>query len=117
MVFLRENCVAQIFVLLLTSVFFQILLAIENPMIEKSDRRLTWIIEVSVSIYLYVLLSLTDFMGEHTFRDELGWALVILTGSIVAINLIVFIWKSLCTAGSYIKLKFPDLFIEKAIKV
>jgi len=66
MVFLKENCVAQILDLLLISVIFQILLAIENPMIEKSDRRLTWMIEASVSIYLYVLLSLTDFMGEKT---------------------------------------------------
>ena len=65
MVFLKENCIAQIFILLLTSVIFQILLAIENPMIDKSDRRLTWMIEVSVSIYLYVLLSLTELMGEH----------------------------------------------------
>ena len=69
MVFLKENCIAQIIVLLLISVIFQILLAIANPMIDKSDRRLTWIIEVSVSIYLYVLLSLTEFMGEHTLRE------------------------------------------------
>jgi hypothetical protein len=34
MVFLRENCVAQILVLLLISLIFQILLAIENPMID-----------------------------------------------------------------------------------
>ena len=43
-------------------------------------------IEVSVSIYLYILLSLTDFMGETTIRDELGWVLTILTGIVVAVN-------------------------------
>ena len=37
-------------------------------MINKSDQILTWIIEVSVSIYLYVLLSLTEFMEKH--RDK-----------------------------------------------
>jgi hypothetical protein len=86
-------------------------------MIDKSDRRLTWMIEASASIYLYVLLSLTDLMGEHTIREELGWVLVILTGSIVAINVLVFIWKSFCKAAAYIKLTFPQLFIETASKV
>jgi EamA domain-containing membrane protein RarD len=79
-------------------------------MIDKSDRRLTWIIEVSVSIYLYVLLSLTEFMGENTFREELGWVLVILTAIIVAINILVFIWRSICKADAYIKQRFPYLF-------
>jgi hypothetical protein len=111
MVFLKENCVAQIFVLLLISLIFQILLANENPMLDKSDRRLTFMIEVSVSFYLYVLLSLTDMVGENTFRDESGWLLVILTGSIVAINVSVFIWRSICKADAYIKEKFPELFI------
>ena len=64
MVFLKENCIAQIIVLLLISVIFQILLAIANPMIDKSDRRLTWIIEVSVSIYLYV--SIHTHSHAHT---------------------------------------------------
>jgi hypothetical protein len=63
---MKENCVAQILFLLCISVIFQILLAIENPMIDKSDRRLTWMIEASVSIYLYGLLSLTDLIGENT---------------------------------------------------
>ena len=49
---------------------------------------MTWIIEVSISIYLYVLLCLTDFMGENTVREELGWALTILAGSVVAINVL-----------------------------
>jgi hypothetical protein len=50
-------------------------------------------IEVSVSIYLYVLLSLTDFMGENTVRENLGWVLTILTGSIVALNVLNFLQK------------------------
>jgi hypothetical protein len=63
LVFLNQHSQAQIFVLLLISLIFQIIMVIGNPMTEKSDQRITWIIEVSVSIYLYVLLSLTDFMG------------------------------------------------------
>jgi hypothetical protein len=69
LVFLNQNCVAQILFLLMISVIFQIIIIIGNPMIEKSDQRITWIIEISISIYLYVLLSLTDFMGENTARE------------------------------------------------
>jgi hypothetical protein len=93
MVFLNEHCVAQIFVLLVVSVIFQIIMVISNPMREKRDQIITWIIEISVSIYLYLLLSLTDFMGENIVRDNLGWFLTILTGSVVAINVINFLYK------------------------
>ena len=59
------------------SFIFQVIMLIGNPMTDKWDQRITWIIEVSVSIYLYVLLSLTDFMGENAVREELGWVLTI----------------------------------------
>jgi hypothetical protein len=51
-------------------------------------------IEFSVSIYLYVLISLTDFMGENTLREELGWVLTILTVTVVAVNFSLFFWKT-----------------------
>jgi hypothetical protein len=86
-------------------------------MIDQSDQRLTWMIEASVSIYLYILLSLTNIIGENNSRDETGWLLVILTGSIVTINVLVFIWKSFWKATAFIKQNFPHLFIEKASKV
>jgi hypothetical protein len=70
MVFLNQNSVAQIFLLLVLSVIFQIIMVISNPMIDKSEQIITWIIEISVSIYLYVLLLLTDFMGENKLREE-----------------------------------------------
>ena len=41
-----------------------------NPMTDKWDQRMIWLIEVSVSIHLYVLLLLTDFMGENKLRNE-----------------------------------------------
>ena len=103
MVFLNNHSAAQIFVLLVVSAIFQIMLVIGNPMTEKWDQRITWMIEITVSIYLYVLLSLTDFMGRNTLRDELGWYLTILTGCIVAINVSIFFWKSFWKAIAYIK--------------
>jgi Na+/melibiose symporter-like transporter len=111
MVLLNHHSVAQIFVLLVVSVIFQIMMIFGNPMIDKWDKIITWWIEVNVSIYLYVLLLLTDFMGENTFREDLGWVLTILTGSTVALNVLIFIWKSFWRAVTYTKQRFQDLFI------
>jgi hypothetical protein len=80
-------------------------------MTEKLDQRVTWMIELSVSIYLYVLLLLTDFMGENTVREELGWVLTILTGTVVAINVLIFFWKSFWRAVAYVKRRFGHLFM------
>ena len=70
MVFLNQNNFAQIFILLVVSVIVQVIMVVSNPMIDKSEQIITWIIEISVSIYLYVLLLLTDFMGENKLREE-----------------------------------------------
>lgn len=76
-------------------------------MTDKWDQRMTLMIEVSVSIYLYALLSLTDYMGENTLRIELGWVLALLTAIVVGINFIVFLWKISCRAVTFIKLALP----------
>jgi Na+/melibiose symporter-like transporter len=111
MVFLNEHSVAQIFLLLVVSVIFQVMMLISNPMTDKWDQRLTLIIEISISIYLYVLLSLTDFMGDNTVRDELGWVLTILTGIVVAANVSIFFWKTFWKAVAYVKLLYERLSI------
>ena len=91
MVFIKKICAAQIFILLLlTSVIFQIMSIIAWPINDYWNQRITLLIEFSVSIYLYALLSLTNFMGENTIREEIGWFLVIFTVTIVAINVSVF---------------------------
>jgi Na+/melibiose symporter-like transporter len=69
MVFFNQHSAAQILVLLVVSVIFQIIFVISNPMTDKRDERMTWMIEISVSIYLYILICLTDFMGENTARE------------------------------------------------
>ena len=116
LVFLNQHSTAQIFVLLVVSAIVQVNLAIWNPMRDKWDQRITWVIEISVSIYLYVLLLLADFMGENTLRHELGWVLTILTGTIVAINVLLFFWKSFWRAITLFKRRFGHLFIVKASK-
>jgi hypothetical protein len=79
---------------------------IGNPMKDNRDQRITWMIEISFSIYLYVLLTLTDFMGENTVREELGWALTLMTGSLVVFNVLIFFWKSFWRAFAFIKQRF-----------
>ena len=85
------------------SVFFQILIIIECPIYNVWDQRLTLLIEASVSIYLYGLLSLTDFMGVNALREEIGLLLAVLTGTLVAINLTVFFCRSIRRALLFIK--------------
>jgi len=110
MVFLNKQSFAQIFILLFVSGIFQIMMIIGNPMTEKWDHRMTFMIEASVSIYLYVLLSLTEFMDENTLREEKGWVLTILTGTVVTINVLIFFWKGFCRAVVYFNKKFGHLF-------
>jgi len=102
MVFLRDFCVAQIFLLLATSVFFQMVLVNARPMTDKWDQRMTLMIEGSVSLYLYALLALTDFMGENTLRPELGWFLMVLTASVTGINVTLFVCRCLAWTRRFI---------------
>lgn len=44
--------------------------------------------EVSTSLYLYVVILLTEFMGDTGLRDEIGWGLLVLVGGVVCINLL-----------------------------
>ena len=71
------------------------------------------VIEASVSIYLYGLLSLTDFTGETTPRIELGWALAMLTGVVIGINVALFLWKILCRALISIKKVLPCYSVKQ----
>ena len=55
-------------------------------------------------------------MGENTVREELGWVLTILTGSIVAVNVLIFFWKTFWTAVAYLKQRYGRLLIQRARK-
>ena len=81
-------------------------------MTDTCDQWMALAIEASVSMYLYGLLSLTDFTGETTPRIELGWVLAILTGIVIGINVVLFLWKILCRAVIYIKKVLPCYSVE-----
>jgi hypothetical protein len=63
-------------------------------------------IEVCVSLYLYVQLALTDFMGDITLRDELGWIMTCLIILVVGVNVLVLISAVLSKLAKYIKKVF-----------
>lgn len=85
-----------------------------KPMKEPADNRLTLIFEASVSIYLYVMLMLTDFKGENILRLQEGWALVILTSGTVIINLAVMLKKFIQLAYNIIKNRWCNPLNPKA---
>jgi peptidoglycan/LPS O-acetylase OafA/YrhL len=43
--------------------------------------------EFSASVYLYIMMLLTDFWGENTLRDKVGWALLVFLSLVVLVNL------------------------------
>jgi hypothetical protein len=53
------------FILLIISVFFQALIIIGKPFKESFDNSMSLFTEIMVSLYLYILLGLTDFQGEN----------------------------------------------------
>ena len=91
MTLLRHNFYLQIFVLLAISIVFQLMILGSHPMLKKLDNRMLLFNELMVSIYLYLLLCLTDFMGDHDKRDLIAWALLIAVVFTVVVNLVKFL--------------------------
>lgn len=90
MVYLRDYGQLQIVALLIFSIAAQGLILIGRPQENMFDNHIDLFIEVSVSLYLYVLLILTDWWGTNVFRDECGWILVgLIIASLIA-NLLHF---------------------------
>jgi predicted membrane protein len=56
-------------------------------MLTKLDNNMLLFNEIMVSIYLYLLICLTEFMGENDYREFIGWALLLLVCYTVLVNL------------------------------
>ena len=48
-----------------------------------------------VSVYLYLMMSLTDFHGENPLRSEIGYVLLYLVIFTVLVNFIKAVWTSI----------------------
>ena len=70
------------------SITFQSLIIIGRPVDHFDENLITFLNELFVSVYLYLLMMLTDFMGENNLRDSLGSALVGLVCLGVLVNLV-----------------------------
>ena len=75
-VLLRDFYSLQVMSLLVLSLLFQVLTIIGKPMKEMRDNRISLFNEVMVSLYIYLLYTLTDYSSIVDFRDEIGWALL-----------------------------------------
>jgi hypothetical protein len=110
MTLLRYKFYLQIFLLLGISAAFQVMILGSKPMLANLDNNMLLFNEVMVSIYLYHLLILTDFMGDHDNRDSIAWSLLCIVVFTVLVNLVKFLlvcdW---CFLINKIKMKFNKL--------
>jgi hypothetical protein len=67
------------------------MILVSKPMLSKLDNNMLLFNELMVSVYLYLLLCLTDYMGENDNRDLLGLILLSLVVSTVLVNLVKFL--------------------------
>jgi hypothetical protein len=63
-----------------------------KPYDDKLENQISLFNEVMVSAYLYVLMMLTDFLGDNLNRVEQGTALVAIILANVAVNFIKFFY-------------------------
>ncbi len=76
-----------------------------KPMIESGNQKMSVFNEVATSLYLYVVILLTEFMGDTGLRDEIGWALLVLVIGVVVINFL----RILLNLPGFIKLTFQKI--------
>lgn len=88
LVHLRDFYALQILLLLVSSVIFQVLQISYLLMSDWLEYSITLFNELMVSLYLTLMLLLTDFYGRNTFRDEVGLALLYVVVFTVTVNLI-----------------------------
>jgi hypothetical protein len=91
MTLLRSNFYLQIFPLLAISIVFQLLIVASKPMLSKLENYMLLFNEIMVSVYLYMLLCLTDYMGENDSRDLISLLLLSLVVFTVLVNLVKFL--------------------------
>ena len=68
--------------------------------------------EGAASIYLYIMMLLTDYWGENQFRDQIGWSLLFFLSFIVVVNFT----KVLAQFYSYLSRKIKTHVINKIKK-
>ena len=92
LILLRDHPELQILLLIMLSVAFQTLLIAVRPYSNPGDQRMALFNEFAASFYLYIMMLLTDFWGENTLRDKVGWGLLVFLSVVVLVNLTKVFW-------------------------
>lgn len=92
LILLRDHPELQILLLIMLSVGFQTLLIAVRPYNNLWDQRLALFNEVAATVYLYIMMLLTDFWGENTLRDTVGWGLLVFLSVVVLVNFAKVFW-------------------------
>jgi len=93
LVAIKDSYKIQIFSFLVISVAFQNLINQGQPLETRGENRQALFIEVCNSMYLYIMLMLTDFTGDNPFRELQGWGLAALVSFVVLINIIILLMQ------------------------
>jgi hypothetical protein len=92
LIFLKDHNEFQILFLLILSLLYSSFLITGRPFESSFENKMSLFTEIMVSVYLYMLLCLTDFMGKASMiRDALALSLVSIIGFTVFVNLLVFV--------------------------
>ena len=85
-IFFRDHPQTQVVLLLSISVCFQSIMIYYNLIPGRLDFSMNLINEVAASVYLYLMIILTDFQGENPLRDDTALALLALVSIVVTVN-------------------------------
>jgi hypothetical protein len=72
----------------------------------KREHRMSIFNELAVSLYLYLLMCLTDFHGWDNLREHFGFALFILVAFTLLINLLVAFYSDILLLLRFLRRKF-----------
>ncbi len=89
LIFLRDYNSFQLITLLIISVIYSCLLIAGKPFKNNLKNKVYIFTECIVSIYLYILMCLTDFMGEISIRELLALGLLAAIGLTILVNFVV----------------------------
>lgn len=84
----------QVLILLILSIFYQIIIIYVKPFILPSNNRLRLVTELLISCYLYFYLLLSDY-NQNLNSDEIiqysSWGLIGVLGACAILNIIIYL--------------------------
>jgi hypothetical protein len=116
LIFVKDHNEFQIITLLITSLVYSALLISGRPFEEPLENKMSFFTETMVSLYLYLLLCLTDFSGQaDLIREPLALMLVYVIAFTVLVNLLIFARQGLLKLKKIVerKIRVKKYLMEK----